>query len=601
MFSEKLENLIKATLEDGIIEEHEKTALIKRAQAEGVDIDELNIYINSLLQKRKRELRKEENAIQTESYKKKKEAFGKTCPNCGKQVKPLMLKCDCGYEFVNQGTGQSAKTLSDKIEEIRKDRNIFNCDKVERIREVISYTPVPASKEDIVDLLALAAPNSKIKGGLWGTMRGRVILSFIFSIVSTLIWVALSLLIAEHTSGDDELGLVGFCAFLGLVSVIAIFALCLMQSKDILEENKTAEVWRAKFDQVIIKAHSLRGDPEFSAQINYYENIVKKDDIKRSRKIKAAIISSIIVLCGMVAALSMIYFNPTNNANRCGALIEKSINRNNTDKALSYARNYIRRNSYWRIKDECKHLASALYEDGRYQDAIEMDPDNESGLKQKIVNIYISEGLYDDAESCIKGMYIGHYYDAYYQFICQCIDDMKAKGNRSKINTFIENHISYFSETASDAKWKRDQVKKRLYSYAGNKYSTSNVTPTDKSDSGNVQSNKDIMNFTGNISNYPIHLSLRINGSKVTGRYYYDSQRKNGNNASLQLSGTKDGNVLSLKEFSEGQVTGHMDGTLTGNYFMGTYTLQSNQKKDLFTFQITYLNQGFFDESELTF
>lgn len=56
MFSKEMENLIQATLEDGVLEENEKAALIKRAQKEGVDLDELEIYINSLLQKRQREL-----------------------------------------------------------------------------------------------------------------------------------------------------------------------------------------------------------------------------------------------------------------------------------------------------------------------------------------------------------------------------------------------------------------------------------------------------------------------------------------------------------------------------------------------------------------
>ena len=57
MFSKELENLIQATLEDGVLEDNEKAALIKRAQKEGVDLDELEIYINSLLQRRQRELK----------------------------------------------------------------------------------------------------------------------------------------------------------------------------------------------------------------------------------------------------------------------------------------------------------------------------------------------------------------------------------------------------------------------------------------------------------------------------------------------------------------------------------------------------------------
>ena len=55
MFSKELENLIQATLEDGVLEDYEMAALERRAKAEGVDLVELEIYINSILQKRRKE------------------------------------------------------------------------------------------------------------------------------------------------------------------------------------------------------------------------------------------------------------------------------------------------------------------------------------------------------------------------------------------------------------------------------------------------------------------------------------------------------------------------------------------------------------------
>ena len=67
MFSKELESLIQATLEDGILEDNEKAALVKRAQAEGVDLAELEIYINSIMQKRQKELEaKREGQIKEE-------------------------------------------------------------------------------------------------------------------------------------------------------------------------------------------------------------------------------------------------------------------------------------------------------------------------------------------------------------------------------------------------------------------------------------------------------------------------------------------------------------------------------------------------------
>ena len=56
MFSERLENLIEAALQDGVLTDQEKASIIKRAQAEGEDIDEVEIYIQSLLQKRQQDL-----------------------------------------------------------------------------------------------------------------------------------------------------------------------------------------------------------------------------------------------------------------------------------------------------------------------------------------------------------------------------------------------------------------------------------------------------------------------------------------------------------------------------------------------------------------
>ena len=52
MFSEELKELIDITLQDGVLTDQERAVIVKRAQKEGIDVDELEIYIQSLLQKR---------------------------------------------------------------------------------------------------------------------------------------------------------------------------------------------------------------------------------------------------------------------------------------------------------------------------------------------------------------------------------------------------------------------------------------------------------------------------------------------------------------------------------------------------------------------
>lgn len=174
MFSERLEKLIQSSLQDGILTDQEKAAIIKRAKAEGEDIDEVEIYIDSLLQKRQKELnnyavKKQAKTSSMDELKKlidaamtdgiitskerevitkkaaalgmdadevdvyldaeiqnteqaadmaKRDKIGPVCPQCGKQVPPLTLKCDCGYEFTTNHQISSVQILSEKIEKI---------------------------------------------------------------------------------------------------------------------------------------------------------------------------------------------------------------------------------------------------------------------------------------------------------------------------------------------------------------------------------------------------------------------------------------------------------------------------------------------------
>lgn len=114
----------------------EKQAIIKRAVAEGEDPDEVDIYIQSLLQKNQQLKRKEQEKMDMEHEKQKKDAIGRVCPKCGKQVPPLTLKCECGYEFTMDVRKTSVQDLVDKIESIRAQKKGGNKEK--RILEAIS-------------------------------------------------------------------------------------------------------------------------------------------------------------------------------------------------------------------------------------------------------------------------------------------------------------------------------------------------------------------------------------------------------------------------------------------------------------------------------
>ena len=259
MFSKELENLIQATLEDGILEEYEKAALVKRATAEGVDLTELEIYINSILQKRKKEHDLAEDAKQEKIDQKKKEEFGRVCPNCGRQIPPMTVKCVCGYEITTPGNSvSSVQILSKKLSEITltesEEKEIEGAAPAAKkgLREkfiadkkidIISTFPVPNTKEDIIEFLALSVAGANKRLGFL----------------------------------DIKINCYKMVAIAGIIIPFFgwIFGAIFIMSKSFAEE-KMKNAWREKFDQVMSKGRSLRGDAEFTKQLDYYESILEE-------------------------------------------------------------------------------------------------------------------------------------------------------------------------------------------------------------------------------------------------------------------------------------------------------------------------------------
>ena len=113
----------------------------------------------------------------------------------------------------------------------------------------------------------MAAPNSKTKGGIWGTMGGRILL------LTCLIVIAIVLELIYSNGYKDYWLVIVLTLFFGVTFGSMVIS---ESDKGTLRHNKIAKAWRAKFDQVMIKARSLRGDAEFTQQLDYYENLLKK-------------------------------------------------------------------------------------------------------------------------------------------------------------------------------------------------------------------------------------------------------------------------------------------------------------------------------------
>ncbi|MCQ2290432.1 MAG: hypothetical protein MJZ63_04055 [Muribaculaceae bacterium] len=122
--------------------------------------------------------------------------------------------------------------------------------------------PVPNTKEDIIEFLSIAMTSSKKKGGIFGSVGGRCVF---FVALALIVFVLLGL------AGGGEVGLLVGLLILGYGLMFSFVG-----GQDVIRENKIAQAWRDKFEQVMLKGRSLRGDAEFTQQLDYYESLLNQ-------------------------------------------------------------------------------------------------------------------------------------------------------------------------------------------------------------------------------------------------------------------------------------------------------------------------------------
>jgi DNA-directed RNA polymerase subunit M/transcription elongation factor TFIIS len=142
MLSEELKELIDASLTDGVLTDKERAVIRKRALIEGVDPDEVDLLLDSEVQK-----------IQ----KKQQEAVAKVrkCPNCGEIIPALAVKCpSCGYEFENQDVNRTVERFAKGIANAKESgalRHMFGGSS--HRADFIKSFVIPNNAEDLYELI----------------------------------------------------------------------------------------------------------------------------------------------------------------------------------------------------------------------------------------------------------------------------------------------------------------------------------------------------------------------------------------------------------------------------------------------------------------
>ncbi len=189
--NKEIENLIEMAIADGEVTEKERAIILRKAEALGEYKDEVEMILDGKVAL----MMKEQNASQQQSKpKSNKEGDIKKCPSCGAPTSSFATKCpDCGHEFRNIDSSNSVKNLASKLEEAEEkarntksggglvgglmkmidgetdlEKRIFNAKS-----NVISSFPVPNTKEDILEFLALSvAQVNSIKIGAMIKLAG---------------------------------------------------------------------------------------------------------------------------------------------------------------------------------------------------------------------------------------------------------------------------------------------------------------------------------------------------------------------------------------------------------------------------------------------
>ena len=238
MYNEQIENLINLALMDGTLTEKEKQVLFKKAEAAGIDLDEFEMVLDAKLYEREQTELKEEEPVIVAEPKSDKLGDVKKCPACGGMVGAFIAICsDCGHEFSNVEVTNSTQKLYNEL--IRVEEEERNRPKPNNgFRSLTSFI-----SGDMNDPAAELQLNARI-------YKRKIGVVSMFPIPNTKADILEFLSLAVSEGGKEIKGFFSFQQ---------------------MEEKEYIRTWRAKAEQVVLKARfSLKEDKKLIEEINIY-------------------------------------------------------------------------------------------------------------------------------------------------------------------------------------------------------------------------------------------------------------------------------------------------------------------------------------------
>jgi hypothetical protein len=149
MYSPEIEMLIDMALTDGSISAAERSVLVKKAVAMGIDQAEFEMVLEARLQR----MAASASAMTTT----RKVGTARKCPACGAAVSSMTARCsECDHEFQNVGAAASMQGLFDALQQAGGS--------FEQAAIIVAY-PIPNSRGDLLEFLAHCVPLARDDDG----------------------------------------------------------------------------------------------------------------------------------------------------------------------------------------------------------------------------------------------------------------------------------------------------------------------------------------------------------------------------------------------------------------------------------------------------
>lgn len=184
LYNPQIEKLIEMALADGELTEKEKQVLFKRAQAEGIDLDEFEMVLDAKLH----QINVGNNVQPSPNSAPQSNKYGdvKKCPACGAMIEAFTARCpECGHEFSNIAANSSIQRLFEMLNQVEAESKEYpdtilgsyarllgdsmanamgGTKTIKRKKSIIQNFPVPTTKDDIIEFLSQAVPLARKPG-----------------------------------------------------------------------------------------------------------------------------------------------------------------------------------------------------------------------------------------------------------------------------------------------------------------------------------------------------------------------------------------------------------------------------------------------------